>query len=167
MKSFDTYAKKLDSIVTKLPTYGQYHKIIKEAWEREGKSLYASDIFTDFTRELKNILKYLEAGDVKDYRWHGYVAAVIFKPTKSPYFRLGLFGKCENVPVNGDLEAVIAIGFDELGDYEDGERPELVVYYLNRNFRNDNPFSHTDIDLYKPEDWKNTLNEFFDMSKVR
>lgn len=165
MGSFDAYAKKLDSIVTKLPNFGQYHKIIEETQERERKSLNASDIFTGFIRELKNILKYLKAESVKDYRWHEDVAAVIFKPTKSPYFRLGLFGECENVAVNEDLEAVIAIGFDESGDYKDNERPELVIYYLNEN-----PcslFSHTDILLYKPENWRDALNEFFDISKVR
>jgi hypothetical protein len=160
MDSFDMHAKNLDLIVTKLPTFDEFYRIQDEAWEKERKSLDASDIFADFTKELKNILKYLKADDIEDYLWHRNVAAVKFKPIKSPHFRLGILGKFENIPVNEDLEVVIAIGFDEDGDYKGGESPELIIYYTNNDF-------YTDVDLYKPENWRDALNEIFDMLKVK
>ena len=80
MGSFDAYAKKLDSIVTKLPTHVRYY-------EKDQSPLI---VFADFTKELRNILKYLKAEIIIEQEVDGIVR-VVFDPTKSPYFRLGHF----------------------------------------------------------------------------
>lgn len=156
---FERYARELDLEVNKLPTWGQYLKIREDRWKNERETLNAPEIFAGFTTTLKKILEYLKASDIEDYFWHEDIAPLKFKPMSSPYFRLGRFGSYENVPVDKNLDGVIAIGFGEGDDYENDEKPELVLFYINDNFC-------TDVDLYKSKNWRGAVNEFFDTSKI-
>jgi hypothetical protein len=162
MGEFKDYGEKLDKLVSELPNWGQYRKIQDEAWEKEHKSLNAKEIFANFNVILKNILECLGTKDIKEYHWHDYIAPMSFKVKSSKYFRLGSFGQCENVPVTENLQGTIAIGFDECGNYENEEGPELVIFYEN----DDHDFV-TDIDLYNPKNWRNALHEFFIIPEVK
>ncbi len=163
MKSFDTYAKKLDSIVTKLPTYGQYYE--------GNKSI--SLLCTEFIRELKSILKYLKAEIIMEEEVDGIVR-ITFDPIKSPYFRLRRdnfridFDELEERKnVDKKLEAIIGIGFDAFAvEYEDDEKPDLITEFGYVTKIGESLFA-TDVNVYKPENWRDALNDFFDISKVR
>ncbi|HDI03034.1 MAG TPA: hypothetical protein ENF67_00625 [Candidatus Pacearchaeota archaeon] len=162
MGSFDAYAKKLDSIVTKLPTHVRYY-------EKDQSPLI---VFADFTKELRNILKYLKAEIIIEQEVDGIVR-VVFDPTKSPYFRLGHFRvdfdrREERKDVDKRLEAIIGIGFDVVvgREYEDDEKPDLITEFEYVTEIGECLFA-TDVNVYKPENWRDALNDFFDISKVR
>ena len=156
---FEIYAKQLDIEIGKLPTLKEWEDYY-ERWPRpsdENEPKY----FRGFVTTLKKILEILGAGEIEEYHWHEHIFPVRFKPVYSPYFRLGKFGILNNVPVTKNLEGIIAIGFDEGLDYPDEHKPELVVFYKNE----DDDF-YTDIDLYKPENWRDAINEFFEVERA-
>ena len=155
---FEIHSKQLDLEVKRLPTIEDCSKIQKKIWEEEHKSVRYSDLMTGFTENLKKILEVLEARDIDNYYWHDYISCITFKPVGSPYFKIGLFGRTNNVRVDENLEGIIGIGFDESLDYPPNHKPELVIFYKNDNFC-------TDINLYKPEEWRKAINEFFDITK--
>ncbi len=165
MNSFDTYAKKLDSIVTKLPTAAQYFE----------KDLGPLISFADFTKELRKILKYLKAEIIIGEEEDDGIVRVVFDPTKSPYFRLRLdnfridFDELEERKnIDKKLEAVIGIGFDTVvgSEYEDNEKPDLITEFMYTNKIGEILFA-TDVNVYKSENRREALNDFFDISKAR
>jgi hypothetical protein len=157
---FKSYSKILDLEVERLPTLEECLEIQKNVWEKERTSVYIVDLMAGsaFMKNLKKILEILKARDIGDYDWQEYISCITFKPVGSPYFRLGLFGRANNVRVDENLEGIIGIGFGEDLDYPPNHKPELVIFYKNDNF-------YTDINLYKPEEWRKAINEFFDITK--
>jgi hypothetical protein len=149
---FEAYARNLDKEIEKLPTLREF---LKARDESKDTKIY----FNGFVTNLKGILESLGASNVRDHEWHQYVSSVRFGLTSSPYFSLGLFGSCEDVIANENLDGVIAVGFDEDLDYEPEHKPDLVLFYIDEK-------TNTDIDLHTPEEWRNVLSEFFDISKV-
>lgn len=150
---FKNYARNLDLEIKNLPTLKRFLDIEKELKDPRA-------CFNGFITNLKGILDVLGASNIKEFYWHQYISPVKFSPVTSPYFRLGSFGTCENVIVNENLEGVMAIGFDESLDYEPEHKPDLVLFYIDEE-------KETDICLYSPEEWRNAINEFFDISNLK
>ena len=112
-----------------------------------------------FVKNVENILEYFEAKNIRIDRWHEYCVRIDFELFKSRYFRPGRVLESENISIDKDLEGTIGVGFDEEPDYEDSDKPELLIWFQNRDFV-------TDLYLFKPTNWRDVINEFFDMSKA-
>ena len=160
----------LDSAVKNLPTLEEYLKISElkipaDAWEGEQKDEKPVDRFRTFLTHLNQILECFEIKNIKFYEWHQHMLCIQFSPPESPYFKLGEFGMSCDVPVDGNLKAVIGIGFDEDLDYFKGEydrKPALIIYYIygaNGNC--------TDLNLFSSTEWRDVLNEFFDITALK
>jgi len=74
----------------------------------------------------------------------------------------------ERKDVDKRLEAIIGIGFDVVvgREYEDDEKPDLITEFGYVTKIGESLFA-TDVNVYKPENWRDALNDFFDISKVR
>lgn len=152
---FKSLAEKLDSMAPKLPRFKDILKIPHNSSEDIKDSLFP------FVEKLEKILKYLGVKEVRISAWNLYCLRVDFKPLGSSYFRIGPIGKREGVSLRKDLEATIAVGFDEDLEYgpdEKDHKTEIIIWYQGDEF---------DIHLFKPEKWKEALGEFFDITGLK
>jgi hypothetical protein len=156
---YKVYSKQLDEIAKTLPNYGMCHKIQKEVWDAKHKSIFVAELFSDYVNTLEKILGYAGAADIRKDMWHIYAKRLDFKPVKSQYFKIGKLRLSDGVVFDDNLEGVLAVGFDEGGDYNNNEGPELILFYSNYD-------SCTDVELYNPKNWRSALAEFFDMNKI-
>ncbi len=163
MKDLKPYAKEINEVIPGLPNYRKFMD----------SDDYAETVYFGFTGKLKILLEQLDAGDVHIYPWTNMAVTVEFQPTKSPYFRLGDFGKSEmnlwyrvgeKRMFDKNLRGTISIGFDDDcdSDYPDDAVPQVILgYFYNRGALN----LGTDVDVFQCNNWRYAIAEFFQYDK--
>jgi len=150
IENFETYAKLLDEEAKKLKLFNE--------WEKEGEFGDATDLAEAYITALETVLKSIGVKDAYKDAWHNFCLCLEFKPFNNRYFKKKSHRR-EDLLSNKDLEVVIGLGYDEELDYDEEDKPELVLWY-----QNDSNF--TDFNLFNPKYWREALKDIFYLYKI-